>query len=89
MRKSSYTNREFYHGRHRFEHWYRDNTVYFITARCRERYLAFASEAAKSIFWDRFNHYTHQHGFVPWITSLVDTTITPSAISASARNSKT
>ena len=58
-------------GRHRFEHWYRDNTVYFITARCRDRYHAFRSEEAKSIFWDRFEHYTEQYGFVPWITTLL------------------
>jgi REP element-mobilizing transposase RayT len=72
MRKSSYTQREKFKGRHRFEHWYRDNTVYFITARCRDGYRAFASEEAKAIFWNRFDHYTHQHGFVPWITSLID-----------------
>ena len=58
-------------GRHRFEHWYRDNTVYFITARCRDRYPAFKSEEAKGVFWDRFNHYTAQYGFVPWVTTLV------------------
>ena len=32
FRKSSYTSHEFYKGQHRSEHWYRDNTVYFITA---------------------------------------------------------
>lgn len=61
-----------YRGRHRYEHWLVDNQVYFITARCRDRYPAFASEAAKAIFWDRFSHYTSEFGFVPWITSLVD-----------------
>jgi hypothetical protein len=54
FRKSSYSSREMFDGKHRFEHWYRDNTVYFITARCRDRFPAFASEAAKAIFWDRF-----------------------------------
>jgi hypothetical protein len=57
---------------HRFEHWYRDNTVYFITARVRDRINAFASEDAKAIFWDRFNHYTKEFGFTPWVTSLLD-----------------
>jgi REP element-mobilizing transposase RayT len=61
-----------YQGRIRYEHWLADNQVYFITARCRDRYHAFATEDAKSIFWDRFNHYTNEFGFVPWITSLVD-----------------
>ncbi len=59
-------------GKHRFEHWYRDNQVYFITARCRDRHPAFASEDAKLIFWDRFLHYTTLHGFEPWVTSLLD-----------------
>ncbi len=54
------------------QHWYRDNQVYFITARCRDRYPAFASEHAKQIFWDRFNHYTARFGFVPWVSSLID-----------------
>jgi hypothetical protein len=58
-------------GRHRFEHWYRDNTVYFITSRCRDRYPAFATDAAKSVFWDRFNHWTGAYGFVPWVTTLL------------------
>jgi REP element-mobilizing transposase RayT len=72
FRKSSYNARERFEGKHRFEHWYRDNTVYFITARCRDRYPAFESEAAKAIFWDRFLHYTALYGFIPWITSLLD-----------------
>lgn len=71
-RKSSYTPHEQFKGRHRFEHWYVDNQVYFITARCANRVHAFRSERAKSIFWDRFEHYTKLHGFDPYITSLVD-----------------
>jgi REP element-mobilizing transposase RayT len=55
-----------------FEHWYRDNTVYFITARCADRFPAFASEQAKQIFWSKFTQYTTQHHFVPWVTSLLD-----------------
>jgi hypothetical protein len=58
--------------RHRYEHWLVDNQVYFITARCRDKFPAFASEQAKVIFWDRFEHYTKKHGFVPWVTSLLD-----------------
>jgi len=57
---------------HRFEHWYRDNTVYLITSRCSDRYHAFKSEASKDVFWDRFTHYTTEYGFVPWVTTLVD-----------------
>ncbi len=58
-------------GRHRFEHWYRDNTVYFITARCRDKYPAFKTEEAKAIFWNRFYHWTAHFGFIPWITTLL------------------
>src|SRR5437773_3904392 len=72
FRKSSRQRREFTDGRHRFEHWYRDNTVYFITARCRDRFAAFATEEAKAIFWDRFDHYTKLHRFIPWISTLID-----------------
>jgi hypothetical protein len=32
FRKSSISSDEYYDGNHRFEHWYRDNQVYFITA---------------------------------------------------------
>lgn len=72
FRSSSSQAREFKDGKHRFEHWYRDNTIYFITARCRDRFPAFASEQAKQIFWDRFDHYTKQYGFVPWVTTLLN-----------------
>ncbi|MGH7177585.1 MAG: transposase [Tepidisphaeraceae bacterium] len=70
--KSSYTPNKTYQGRHRFEHWYRDHQIYFLTARCRERFRAFASEVAKAIFWDRFNHYVRSHGFEPFVTTLLD-----------------
>ena len=59
-------------GRHRFEHWYRDNTVYFITARCRDQFPAFESEEAKAVFWDRFDHWTSHYSFVPWIRTLMN-----------------
>lgn len=61
-----------YLGQNSFEHWLIDNQVYFITARCRDRFPAFATEAAKSVFWDRFEHYTAEFSFVPWVTSLLD-----------------
>jgi hypothetical protein len=72
LRKNAPATKEFFNGKHRYEHWYRDNTVYFITARVRDRYPAFASEAAKAIFWDRFNFYTAKYGFVPFVTSLMN-----------------
>lgn len=72
MRKSSATSHEFFEGRHRFEHWYRNNSVYFLTSKVRDGYHAFKSEEAKAIFWDRFTHYTSLHGFVPWVTTCLD-----------------
>ena len=57
---------------HRYEHWLVDNQVYFITARCRAQYPAFASEPAKAVFWDRFEHHAADADFTPWITSLLD-----------------
>jgi REP element-mobilizing transposase RayT len=72
IRKSSRNAREKFGDKHRFEHWYVDNQIYFITARVRDRIPVFASEEAKAIFWDRFDHYAAQFGYIPWITSLLD-----------------
>jgi hypothetical protein len=70
-RKSSYTKLERFKGQHRFEHWYVDNQCYFITARCANKFFAFDTLERRSIFWDRFTHYTQQHGFIPFVTSLM------------------
>src|SRR5258708_15327248 len=72
FRKSTSSSVHLFKGEHCFERWYRDNSLYFITARCRERFPAFRTNEAKAIFWDRFDHYTAQYGFVPWVTSLID-----------------
>lgn len=72
FRASSNRQIERYGGIHRPEHWYRDRTVYFITARCRDRVRAFASESAKEMFWICFDRYTAEFGFVPWVTTLLD-----------------
>jgi hypothetical protein len=69
--KTSGSSRKTYRGKHRFEHWARDNQVYFITARCHAGFPCFASEDAKQVFWERFTHYTLKHGFTPFVTSLV------------------
>jgi hypothetical protein len=71
FRKRSCTKAEYVNDYHRFEHWYRDNTVYFITARCRDKYPAFRSEPARAVFWDRVGFYFAQFGFVPWIVTLM------------------
>jgi len=72
FRKSSYTKNEYWDGRHRFEHWYRDNSVYFITSKTREGVPMFDSERAKAIFTNRFEFYSQKHGFVPWVWSLLN-----------------
>jgi REP element-mobilizing transposase RayT len=72
VRKTFRTRRERGTGGHRFEHWYVDNQVYFITARCRDQYPAFAAEGAKAVFWDRFKQHTENAGFVPFVVSLMD-----------------
>lgn len=72
IKKATHSHEKERRGKHRFEHWQIDNQVYFITARCRGRFPAFASEQAKRVFWDRFDHYTKQYRFVPWVTSLLD-----------------
>lgn len=70
--KTSRTRREHGAEGHRFEHWYVDHQVYFITARCRGRFPAFEAARAKAVFWDRFDHYTTQARFEPWVVSLLD-----------------
>jgi len=69
--RCSATNNRRYQGKNRFEHWYVDNQVYFLTARCREGCPAFAAEQAKAIFWDRFEHYTADAEFTTWVATLV------------------
>jgi hypothetical protein len=72
FRKSSYTPNEHFNDQHRFEHWYRDNTVYFITSKVRDGFHAFETDTAKAIFWERFSFYTAAHGFTPWVTTILD-----------------
>ena len=61
-----------YEDEHRYEHWLVDNQVYFITSKCRDGFHAFASEEAKAIFWEKFEKYTREFGFEPWVTSLLN-----------------
>ena len=72
IRRGAHQSRVVFQGQRRFEHWYVDNQVYFITARVRNKELAFRTDNAKSIFWDRFDHYVRKTSFVPWVTSLMD-----------------
>jgi hypothetical protein len=71
FRQGGSSGKEYFNGKHRLEHWYRDNTIYFITARCRDGVSAFDRETTKSIFWDRFDHYTGAHGYTPIVTTLM------------------
>ena len=58
--------------RHRHEHWHIDNQIYFITARCRDRRPAFATEECKQIFWRQYRLKMNAFGMTPIITSLLD-----------------
>ena len=72
FRQVSATRTHRWKGKHRFEHWYRDNTVYFITSKVRDGFHAFREERAKQIFWDRFDHWSTKYDFKPWGVSLLD-----------------
>ncbi len=69
--KSRPAQKKWFNGKRSFEHWYRDNQVYFITARCRNKFPAFRSDLAQSIFWEKWDQYTAENGFVPFVTSLM------------------
>lgn len=71
FRQSSATHPHIWKGHHRFEHWYRDNTIYFITSKVRDGVHAFMSEDAKSVFWDRFGYWSARNDFEPWIVTLM------------------
>jgi REP element-mobilizing transposase RayT len=71
-RKSRPSEKRYFNGKHRYEHWYRDNQVYFITARVNGRRAAFATDEAKSVFWLKFDQYTSEYEFTPIVTSLLD-----------------
>ena len=71
FRKFSHSRHEHTEGKHRFEHWYRDNTVYFVTSKVRDGFFAFAGDDAKAIFWHRFDRWTNHFAFVPWVTTLM------------------
>lgn len=70
--KGSHKFEEYFGAQHRFEHWYVDNQVYFITARVRGRFPAFESDDAKRMFWTQFEKYVAQSSYTPWVTSLLD-----------------
>ncbi len=86
FRRSSYAPHRVYNDQHRFEHWYRDNQVYFITARCRDRYPAFRTEAAKAIYWDRFAYYTKLYELTPSLPRSSTTTTKPMATSGRVKH---
>ncbi|HEX4055822.1 MAG TPA: hypothetical protein VHX86_16280 [Tepidisphaeraceae bacterium] len=71
MRKGAATPHEFFHGQHRLEHWYGDNSLYFLTIRCSDQFPAFASEPAKEIFWRQFTKYFTDHHFDVFVCTLM------------------
>jgi REP element-mobilizing transposase RayT len=72
FQKTSDATPKFFDGKHRREHWYRDNTIYFLTTRCTNQFPAFKNPEAKEIFWRQFDKYSQEHDFQPWIVTLLD-----------------
>ncbi len=83
--RRSGSTRRIYQGKHRFEHWLRDKQVYFITARVRGRFPAFASEEAKWIWWEAFEHYAASAASSPGLRRCWTTTTTRWVSYAGAR----
>jgi hypothetical protein len=71
IRKSRTHSNERFGDDHRFEHWYRDNQVYFVTATVKGHAHAFESEAAKQVFWTQWEKYTKEFEYTSWVTSLM------------------
>jgi hypothetical protein len=70
--KTSSRTKEHFKGRHRLEHWYRDNSLYFLTVRCTDGLPAFASQSAKDVFWRQFHKYAAEYRFDVWICTLLN-----------------
>ena len=71
FRKTSYTQRERHAGKHRFEHWYRDNSVYFLTSKVRDGARLFQGLTARELFWARLKKHGDEAGYVPWVTTVM------------------
>jgi hypothetical protein len=70
--KSNQSQRATYKHQHRFEHWYRDNQVYFITAKTALGRPVFSTPTACDIFWKAFDNAYAVGSFTPWVTSLMN-----------------
>jgi hypothetical protein len=68
----SYTPHLKWNDKDAFQHWRKDNQIYFITARTREGYPAFDPEEAKQIFWRQFESYANKCSFKPIVVSLLN-----------------
>jgi hypothetical protein len=71
FKRSGISRNAWYDGKHKFEHWKRDRSVYFITARVRDKLPVFQTPEVCAIFWEKFERFSSQHGFDPWIASLL------------------
>lgn len=69
--KQSQNRKEVFKGKHRFEHWYVSNQIYLITACVRDHQPAFQSCEARDIFWTKFDQYTRELEFFPWVCTLL------------------
>lgn len=71
FRSSSVSRSEVYGGQHRFEHWYRDNTVYLVTSRTQDGTHVFRSPEAQVIFWSALEDTSKQFGLNLWVSTLM------------------
>ena len=70
--KSNQSKRRTFQNKHRFEHWYRDNQVYFITAKTALGTPVFTTPKACDRFWSAFDHACAIGTFTPWVTTLMN-----------------
>ena len=71
-KKSNRSKRKTYNNQHRFEHWYRDNQVYFITAKTAHFHSVFTTPKSCSLYWSAFDKACAIGLFTPWVTTLMN-----------------
>ena len=70
-KKTHHVRGPIYKGQHRFEHWYRDNQSLISRPANGTAFQPLPPRKAKAVLWDRFDFYTKEFLFTPWVTSLI------------------
>ncbi|MEL7238232.1 MAG: transposase [Planctomycetota bacterium] len=58
-------------GSHRFEHWIKDNQLYFLTCCTKGHAHVFKSRQAQEVFWQCFNRWHERSGFKVCVVTLM------------------